>query len=257
MKYYLLFLFFFIYRCSYAQEIERSSIATSGAFSENGIQLGYTIGQVSDSYTLTTDFHLTEGFQQGEYSITLPVELLSFDAERLNDRKAKLKWETASEQNNKGFYIERRNEDESEFRAIEFVEGSINSTDNISYTYLDDNEETRPSYYRLKQIDIDETFTYSEVRVVPPISVQTTASLSPNPVRNNLNINITTTSSSSQLEIKIYNLQGKLLKQSQQEITDTSTPICLLLNDDLPQGTYILHLSLGDEILEPLIFIKS
>ena len=256
MKYYLLTILIISQLCSYAQEIERSSIATSGTFSNNGIQLGYTIGQVSDSYTLSTDIHLTEGFQQGEYSITLPVELLSFDANRLNDKKAKLIWETATEQNNKGFYIERKNEDETEFRAIEFVEGNTNSASNISYTFLDNNEETEPTYYRLKQVDTDETFTYSEIKTVPPISIKTTANLSPNPVGNELNIQLTTSSSSSELKINIYNLQGKLIKENTQKIASSSEIIRLSLDDDLSQGTYILHLVLGEEILDPLTFVK-
>lgn len=89
---------------------------------------------------------------------TIPVELAAFTA-NVTGRKVQLNWQTASETNNRGFEVQRN--DGSAFVAIAFVDGkgTTSQTQNYSFT---DNELAAGSYtYRLKQMDFDGTFTYS------------------------------------------------------------------------------------------------
>jgi hypothetical protein len=83
------------------------------------------------------------------------------------DNKVELNWETATEINNYGFEIERasaRTATEKSWEKIGFVEGHGNSNSPKFYSYTDKKIEASGNYnYRLKQIDIDGTFEYSDV----------------------------------------------------------------------------------------------
>jgi serine protease AprX len=89
----------------------------------------------------------------------LPVELISFTAQ-LNQDGILLKWVTASEQNNLGFEIQRKNAN-SDFYAIGFVEGNGTSLSQNNYSFYDNNFPEGKITYRLKQIDFDGSYEYS------------------------------------------------------------------------------------------------
>lgn len=99
----------------------------------------------------------------------LPVELTSFTG-LYAEGNVQLKWETASETNNAGFYLERRTAYDAEegvgaWGQIEFIEGQGTTLALHAYTYWDTQLPTAvPTFeYRLKQIDFDGTFEYSNV----------------------------------------------------------------------------------------------
>jgi hypothetical protein len=104
-----------------------------------------------------------------EDSITIPVELNNFAA-NVNQGKVFLSWQTSSEINNRGFYIERRNmslaEEENEWIEIGFKEGHGNSTERNYYQFEDYPLYDGTYHYRLRQVDYDGTSEYSnEVEV--------------------------------------------------------------------------------------------
>lgn len=97
----------------------------------------------------------------GDFSNPLPVELVAFNA-FANNGLVKLTWTAASEINNRGWEIERKSS-ETEWAKVGFVEGSGNSTQSISYSFVDKLVTFGYYSYRLKQIDFDGTFAYSNV----------------------------------------------------------------------------------------------
>jgi hypothetical protein len=104
-----------------------------------------------------------------EDSTTIPVELSNFVA-NVDEGKIYLYWETSSELNNLGFFIERRNiysgENESDWIEIGFEEGNGNSTERNFYTFEDQPLNDGTYHYRLRQVDYDGFFKYSnEVEV--------------------------------------------------------------------------------------------
>ncbi len=100
----------------------------------------------------------------------LAVELTSFTA-KINNRIIKLNWATATEVNNYGFQVERQKEKvKSEWENIGFVEGHGNSNSPKEYSFTDENPPSGKIQYRLKQIDIDGNFEYSEI-----VEIQTSA----------------------------------------------------------------------------------
>lgn len=114
--------------------------------------------------------------------LPLPVELSSFKVNAVEGTKAQLEWETATEVNNYGFEIEKSVvvdnavKDASAplsmtWEKVTFVEGHGNSNSPKLYSFTDKNLIGGSKFvYRLKQIDIDGTFEYSdevEIEVLP------------------------------------------------------------------------------------------
>ncbi|MDW3650799.1 MAG: T9SS type A sorting domain-containing protein [Bacteroidia bacterium] len=95
---------------------------------------------------------------------TLPVEFSYFEVEA-NDFGAVLNWETLLELNNDRFEIEK-SQDGIIFSSIGSVEGAGNSYGKTNYRFIDTNPQEGVNYYRLKQIDFDGQFEYSELKSV-------------------------------------------------------------------------------------------
>ena len=92
----------------------------------------------------------------------LPVELSSFTA--LEDGgDVLLQWETASELNNAGFFVEHRTPNQPDFDEVDYVEGQGTTDVSQSYTYRLPVSTPGMHQFRLKQVDFDGTFEYSPV----------------------------------------------------------------------------------------------
>jgi uncharacterized membrane protein len=91
----------------------------------------------------------------------IPVELTAFFALK-NDKGILLKWTTATESNNAGFSVERSS-DKINFNEISFVNGKGTTTEVNDYEYVDKITEVGTYYFRLKQIDFDGSFNYSNM----------------------------------------------------------------------------------------------
>ena len=93
----------------------------------------------------------------------LPVELISFTAFQ-KENKVNLSWATSTETNNRGFEILRFAQDNNNgWQKIEFVQGYGTTTESKHYTFADDNLTIGIYSYRLKQVDYDGTFSYSDI----------------------------------------------------------------------------------------------
>jgi hypothetical protein len=108
--------------------------------------------KVSDGFAQRNNISTFSEFGLGILPAALPVTLTRFDANRLNKVKVNLTWETATEQNNKGFYVERRMDNENVFTSKDFVASLApdgNSMNPVGYRYIDANGHGGISYYRL------------------------------------------------------------------------------------------------------------
>jgi hypothetical protein len=98
------------------------------------------------------------------YTYAIPVELLIFTAE-VDENVVTLLWQTATETNNSGFEVERSQmskvKSQTEWKRIGFVEGKGTTTEIQSYSFTDKTEPGKYKY-RLKQIDFDGSFEYSQ-----------------------------------------------------------------------------------------------
>ena len=94
-------------------------------------------------------------------TIFTPVELTRFEGV-VNGSDAALMWQTASETNNAGFEVQMRADGVSDYHALEFVEGHGTTTEVQNYSYTVRNLDPGVYAFRLKQIDFDGAFEYSD-----------------------------------------------------------------------------------------------
>ncbi|MCU0332156.1 MAG: YCF48-related protein [Ignavibacteriaceae bacterium] len=99
----------------------------------------------------------------------IPVELISFTLTLL-DNNVRLDWSTATESNNTGFEIQRQESSKQpeagDWEVIDLIPGFGTTTEPKSYSFIDENIPAGVYKYRLKQIDFDGSFIYSDEREV-------------------------------------------------------------------------------------------
>ncbi|AFH48971.1 Hypothetical protein IALB_1261 [Ignavibacterium album JCM 16511] len=156
----------------------------------------------------------------------IPVELNSFLAYFDVDR-VYLKWQTASETNNKGFEILKSSsgdESESKWESIGFVDGKGNSTELINYSFVDQDLSSGKYWYRLKQIDFDGSYKLSD-KILVEVPVPTSTVLFqnyPNPFNAITNI-VWHASVSGLTRLKIFNSLGQEISQFYERYNEPGT----------------------------------
>jgi|GEM_PF-2697560 len=170
----------------------------------------------------------------------LPVEMLPLKA-YVQDKMTILEWSTEIEINNAGFEIQR-SRDGTNFEKIDWVDGYGNTTTPQSYRNHDENPYLGKSYYRLKQIDFDGAFAYSNIVSVTH-DEHTAISVYPNPVKDMLHISGIEISRIQQLTI--YDTKGRAVQ------TNSNFSQSLDLSD-LPSGMYILEF-----IIDSGVFVQK
>lgn len=178
----------------------------------------------------------------------LPVELSAFDVAQ-QQKNILLKWSTATEQNNKGFYIEYSTNGK-DWTNLDFVESAANNGNSQSllhYSYLHKNIPGGEHYYRLKQVDTDNEKTYSSIKSIKVIDNAKTIDIYPNPA----NATITIRNVSPGALIVIYNSSGTPLLQYKAQHNTETIPIT-----SLPKGVYYLK-TIQDQQVTTNSFIKQ
>jgi Secretion system C-terminal sorting domain len=150
---------------TYWIEIFNNSVESSNFFWETG-DLDVTLGIAGSAWITTAPgtppWNLdgaTDLAVQINGDDAVPVELSSFTAS-VNENDVTLNWVTASEINNQGFEIERNSG--NGFEIVGYITGFGTTTESHSYSYVDGSLQEGSYTYRLKQIDFDGTFEYSE-----------------------------------------------------------------------------------------------
>ncbi|MES2689362.1 MAG: LamG-like jellyroll fold domain-containing protein, partial [Bacteroidota bacterium] len=181
--------------------------ATAASFANQTVQ-----------YTLAAST-FNNGLSIGANNNPLPVELLRLSG-AASKADAVLHWATATETNNKGFAVER-SLDGKTFAQVDFVSGAGNSSRVNNYSYADRNifATTQVVYYRLKQVDFNENYTYTDVvlvrvdQVVKPQVV-----VYPNPVRDVLSVEVDALTNGS-ATVTITDITGKLVRSVDMSLT--------------------------------------
>ncbi len=183
----------------------------------------------------------------------LPVELLHFHAETDQDH-VDINWVTASETNNSHFIVQKRVGEKWE--KIGKIEG--NGTTIAEHTYHFEDLEFKPGithYYRIKQVDFDGSYEYSEVRSVRAEEDQfNSVALYPNPVSDALNLKIRAKASQT-MQVRILNLYGKVVYQDEIRVRQGENQQELPLKQ-LDPAQYFIEIR-GSEKVQQKRFIKE
>jgi hypothetical protein len=168
----------------------------------------------------------------GHAGVPLPVEMTYFRGQAITSGSY-LEWQTATEENNDGFEIQR-SIDGKNWEKIGFEAGAGTTFEVQNYDFLDARPLTGTNYYRLKQIDFDGKFDYSQVVTIfyGQELANDNFKVFPNPVKDQLTI------MDGEGIATIYNILGQPVK----EFTINNAQFSIDMND-LPKGQYILRIS--------------
>ncbi len=183
-------------------------------------------------------------------SSSLPVELVNVSSV-IEGNNILLKWETATEENNRGFEIERRLK--NNWVEICFVKGTGTSTKNTSYCYKDNLGQINYSgkvYYRIKQIDYNGTFQYSKNVEVSYTNLPSKFNLAqnfPNPFNPTTIIRYAVPKSVN-VKLIIYNVIGQKVETLVNETKQAGNYEIKFDGKNLASGIYFYSLQSGNFI---------
>ena len=187
-------------------------------------------------------------FTLGDLLNPLPVSLTGFDAKRIG-ADALVTWQTASEQNNKGFNVQV-SADGKTYRNIGFVASETpNSTAPKAYTFTDtEKNKAGTRYYRLEQVDTNGKSTFFAPRVVTfeGKAAETSAGIVvyPNPLNNEILHLSLNSSVSGTAVVRILDMTGRQVGQRQLAINIGSNDVAVENMSELKSGLYILNVLL-------------
>jgi hypothetical protein len=237
------------------------------AYSSGGAQDDGALDALANHSTTITAWNghytsnITNGLLSYGYS-ALPVELTSFTA-NYSDGKVILNWQTATEVNNYGFEIERAFLETQQtapllWQKIGFVQGHGNSNSPKTYSFNDANASNGIFQYRLKQIDFDGQFEYSEQ---VEVDIKTPAQFGlqqnyPNPFNPVTTIKYSIPLDNN-VQIKIYNVQGQLVTTLVNEYKQAGSYNVDFDASSFPSGLYFYKISSGGFAeIKKMAFIK-
>ena len=187
----------------------------------------------------------------------LPVELSSFTA-TLFKNEINLFWKTETEVDNYGFDVERRF-DEKEWIKISFISGHGNSNSPKEYSFSDKDLFAGGSkfQYKLKQIDSDGSFEYSDVVEVEVAPDQYELSQNyPNPFNPTTTIQFSLPKQ-TQLKINLYNMLGEQIATIADGVYESGYHKITFNASSLPSGTYVYRLESSDFVqVKKMILLK-
>jgi Secretion system C-terminal sorting domain len=169
--------------------------------------------------------------------LTLPVEFKSFSVSSVENNTVGIQFSTAAEINNAFFTIER-SFDGSNFESIGEIQGALNSSRELSYTFKDHKPYQGINYYRIKQTDFDGKYDYSDIKSIK-IGRNKIVQVSPLLTEGRLNID----TNLEVYDVNIYDASGKLVWTQ----TKLSAVQDIFIND-LRSGIYFVRVNTGSNV---------
>lgn len=187
----------------------------------------------------------------------VPVELVSFTS-MIEGNKVALNWLTASELNNRGFEIER-SVDNATWTIVGFSEGKGTTTETQYYNFIDDisGQSFKKYFYRLKQVDFNGNFKYSDVTEVIKVPSQfNLAQNYPNPFNPNTTIKYAI-SNPQLVTLKVYDVLGKEVITLVNQMQSGGDYEVEFNAEELGSGVYYYQLTAGEFVsTKKMILIK-
>ncbi|NWF49299.1 MAG: T9SS type A sorting domain-containing protein [Ignavibacteriaceae bacterium] len=237
------------------------------AFDSTSIDTIYSVG-LSIKWDSIPDFHDKWQFGPKHPLVVLPsiipVELEFFNA-RVDKGKIVLEWSTETELNNLKFEVER-SENEGKFFKIGEITGSGTTLQNKSYKFVDYRIASGKLNYRLKQLDYDGSYKYSETISVIAVNEQPDKffelSVYPNPFNPATKIQISLFDE-SEVKISVFNSNGEMITELMNDKKSKGLYAFQFNAEDLTSGVYFIFAELKStvsgktsKLAKKLLFLK-
>lgn len=226
---------------------------------KGGIRDGFALSSFAQSDNILFDIYkggISDGFALNSVGsiggeVPLPVELVLFTGTFQNGY-VYLFWKTASELNNELFIVERSS-DGIYFIALHAVEGAGTTNIPKEYSFIDKKPLPGPNYYRLKQIDFDQKFTYSKIIFIQADEqVNSPLTVYPNPSFKTDVVHLTLAGiiNGTLAEVKIIDVSGRPIYSTITTVNNTSQiKIAPEVSSTIAPGVYLIKVNLPDRTL--------
>ncbi len=198
------------------------------------LKITWLSGEVQTFNNLGVDMMLTAT----EPLSPLPVELVDFSVAAM-ESAVRLNWKTASELDNDYFEVER-SDDGINFQALKKIQGR-GTTSQANYYQFDDKTPLQGiNYYRLKQVDLDGKFSFSDIEQVEFIGNETSVHIFPNPSKVGF-LNLNLVSENKNTDIEIHDMLGRLVYQN--KIENKGNQSLIIPTKNWSNGIFIVSIS--------------
>jgi len=198
-----------------------------------------------------------QNFYQKITASVLPVKFTSFRVNKKDDNGL-LNWTVVNETASVNHYEIERSVDGIIFYKINSFAKAINLSNENSYKYVDQNIAAVKSngtvYYRIKQVDVDGRFVYSEIRNVKTSDKNSFVAVYPNPVENTTSIEVNAPAALA-ITFSLINNDGRILQTNSFQGVKGINVKRIAMNS-YPSGSYLLKLMMGNE-LQTIKIIKK
>lgn len=181
----------------------------------------------------------------------LPVELLYFDANK-DGSNVRCNWTTATEINNDYFAVER-SKNGTVFEQIGTVQGANNSNSILYYVFYDEHPYTGLSYYRLRQVDFDGTYSYSNI-VAVYFGALEIINIWPNPAQDEVTIAIGV-SQNTKATAEVFNSLGQKIYSSIVQLEKGKTEINIPTKQ-WAKGNFLFRITLPNKEHTQKVIVK-
>ena len=180
-----------------------------------------------------------------EVSSPLLIKLISFTGTNINNQNILLKWATSSEINTNYFDVQR-NDGNAGFQSIGRVNASTNSTVQQNYSAIDYHPNPGANLYRLMEVDLDGTISYSPT-VEVNFGIQEAPQISPNPASSYF---VVTAGLEPIKEISIVDVSGKVIEH----IINNGSSDITISSANLISAVYIVRIITTSKVYQQKLF---
>lgn len=218
----------------------------------NGGTTGTTAsGTIKTSGVVTAFSPFTLSSKLGGGTNPLPIELIYFTAVP-RDNYVELEWKTATQLNNDYFIVER-SVNGVDWQQLVMVKGAGTTYVPMEYLEIDPNPVIGMNYYRLKQVDFDGTYSYSQI-VAVEFKKQVAASngeavIFPNPLGQNEVLNIQFPAWYTQALVVMRDMMGKEIFSKVIVFEENNLLYAIPLDKEIPSGIYLITASSNRNVL--------
>ncbi len=247
--------------CQQAQVYLGSALANGSGvwtFSPGGTILNFGDTPIATARNTTTNN--TSEFGCPSTAVGLPIELLSFNADKINTAEVKTYWQTATEINNDYFTIEK-SKNGIEFEEAGIVNGAGNSSSVNSYQLIDhlsaDYYVLPVIYYRLKQTDFDGSYSYSNIVAINlNANFNFELNIYPNPTESNNVVIYLIGEPGEKVHIALRDVLAKELYSANVILSQQKNTITLSEMFALVPGVYTISASNNNLVMSNKIIVK-
>jgi trimeric autotransporter adhesin len=202
----------------------------------------FALAHGAGGYMLQGNITSFSSFYIGSSNITLPLQLIYFTG-TLKNNATLLNWETENEKDVSSFIVER-GIDGHNFSGIGTVAAIGNTTNKSQYAYTDYDVTKQSSpvvYYRLRMVDVDGGFTYSQVVTISLADITGRVSVFPNPASQKVTVSINAPAN-GKVSWKLTDNTGRIVLQNTDMLRQGANNLQIDVNR-LPSGLYYLTVS--------------